>query len=71
MVPQYLQHWLISYVHISKRRYGSLAWRILNNPFFLKINISWGIKILCTFFGGHHKIELYLGVISMHFRVFS
>ena len=23
------------------------------------------------FFGGHHKIGLYLGVISMHFRVFS
>ena len=22
-------------------------------------------------FGGHHKIDLYLGVISMHFRVFS
>ena len=22
-------------------------------------------------FGGHHKIGLYLGVISMHFRVFS
>ena len=23
------------------------------------------------FEGGHHKIGLYLGVISMHFRVFS
>ena len=23
------------------------------------------------FWGGHHKIGLYLGVISMHFRVFS
>ena len=22
-------------------------------------------------FGGHHKIGLYLGVISIHFRVFS
>ena len=22
-------------------------------------------------FGGHHKIGLYLGVFSMHFRVFS
>ena len=22
-------------------------------------------------FGGHHKIRRYLGVISMHFRVFS
>ena len=36
-----------------------------------KINIFWGMKILCIFFGGHHKIGLYLGVISMHFRVFS
>ena len=29
------------------------------------------MKILWIFFGGHHKIGLYLGVISMHFRVFS
>ena len=30
------------------------------------------MKILWIFFFfGHHKIELYLGVISMHFRVFS
>ena len=28
-------------------------------------------KILWIFLGGHHKIELYLEVISMHFRVFS
>ena len=41
---------------------------------FRKMNISWGMKILWIFFfwgGGHHKIGLYLGVISMHFRVFS
>ena len=25
---------------------------------------------LVDIFGGHHIIELYLGVISMHFRVF-
>ena len=31
----------------------------------------WSMKILLIFFGGHHKIGLYLGVISMHFRVFS
>ena len=30
-----------------------------------------GMKILCIFFRGHHKTGLYLGVISMHFRVFS
>ena len=29
-----------------------------------------GMKILWILFWGHHKIELYLGVISMHFRVF-
>ena len=29
------------------------------------------IMILWIFFWGHHKVELYLGVISMHFRVFS
>ena len=28
-----------------------------------------GMKILWIFFGGHHKICLYLGVTSMHFRV--
>ena len=35
------------------------------------MNIFGGMKILWTFFWGHHKIGLYLGVISMHFRVFS
>ena len=29
------------------------------------------MKILGIFFGGHHKIGLYLVVISMHYRVFS
>ena len=32
------------------------------------------MKILWIFFGGHHKIGLYLQVISlfsMHFRIFS
>ena len=38
---------------------------------FRKINIFWGMKILWIFFGGHHKIGLYLVVISMHFWVFS
>ena len=38
---------------------------------FRKINIFLGMKILLIFLGGHHKIGLYLGVISMHFRVFS
>ena len=34
------------------------------------MNIFWGMKILSIFLEGHHKIGLYLGVISMHFRVF-
>ena len=29
------------------------------------MNILWGMKILWIFFGGHHKIGLYLGVTSM------
>ena len=36
----------------------------LKNEYFL------GMKILWIFLGGHHKISLYLGVISMHFWVF-
>ena len=38
---------------------------------FSKKNILGGTKILWIFFGGHHKIGLYLGAISIHFRVFS
>ena len=35
------------------------------------MNIFWGMKILWISLGDHHKIELYLAVISMRFRVFS
>ena len=40
------------------------------------MNILGDMKIYGYFFleeggGGHHEIGLYLGVISMHFRVFS
>ena len=35
------------------------------------MNICLGMKILLIFFWGHHKIGLYLGVISIHFRVIS
>ena len=38
---------------------------------FRKNNIFGGMKILWIFFCGHHKIGLYLVVISMHFRVFT
>ena len=55
------------------RRLGSF-WGVQNFEFqyFLgiseKMNIFGGMKILWIFLGRHHKI---LGVISMHFRVFS
>ena len=58
------------------RTLGSFFW-VQNFEFqyflgvFRKINIILGMKILWIFFGGHRKIGLYLGVISMHFRVFS
>ena len=44
----------------------------MNFNFFLifRKHIFGGMKILWIFFGGHHKIGLYLEVISMHFRVF-
>ena len=38
---------------------------------FRKNNIFLGMNILWIFLWGHHKIGLYLVVISMHFRVFS
>ena len=37
---------------------------------FQKNDILLGMKFLWIFLGGRHKIGLYLGVISMHFRVF-
>ena len=43
--------------------------------FFRKMNIFWVLRFCEYFFfagggGGHHNIGLYLGAISMHFRVF-
>ena len=62
-------------VFLYKRRLRSLFW-VQNFEFlifgvFSIINIFWDMKILLIFSKGHHKIGLYLGVISMHFRVFS
>ena len=37
---------------------------------FQKNEYYLGMKILWIFLGGHQKIRLYLGVISMHFWVF-
>ena len=38
---------------------------------FQKNEYFWGYEVFVDIFWGHHKIGLYLGVISMHFRVFS
>ena len=57
------------------RRLGSLFWA-QNFEFHYfwgfpaKMNIILGIKILWIFFGGCSQKSDYLGVISMHFRVF-
>ena len=36
-----------------------------------KTEYFWGYEDFADILGGHHKIGLYLEVISMHFRVFS
>ena len=36
-----------------------------------KNEFFWRYEDFVDIFGGHHKIGLYLGVISMHFRVSS
>ena len=63
---------LIFYAYVGSGHYygfKSLNFNIFGG--FQKNNNFWGMKILLIFFGGHHKIGLFLGVISMHFRVFS
>ena len=63
---------IFSYV----RKLGLIFWgsKFLNFDifgFFQKNEYSFGYEdFVDVFFGGHHKIGLYLGVISMHFRVF-
>ena len=39
--------------------------------FFQKNEYFLGYEVFVDIFWGHHKIGLYLGVISMHFMVFS
>ena len=54
---------------------GRFFWfKILNfNVFwdFQKKEYFWGYEDFVKIFWGHHKIRLYLGVISIYFRVFS
>ena len=50
-----------------------LFWGVQNFGVFRKMNIFWVLRFCEYFFfggGGHHNIGLYLGAISMHFRVF-
>ena len=66
-----LEYW---YFHTYIGSGHILGFKILNfNIFwgFQKNNFLGGMKTLWIFFLGLHKIGLYLGVISMHFRVFS
>ena len=62
------------FIHVYVGSGHLRGFRILNfNIFsgFQKIEYFWGMTILWIFFGSHHKFELYLGVFSMHVRVFS
>ena len=60
---------IFSYIH----RLGSFIWGSKFSVWgFLKNECFLGYEdFVDIFFVGHHKIGLYLGVISMHIRVFS
>ena len=61
---------IFSYI---RRLWSFLGLKILHFNIFFGfqiVNTFWGMEILWIFFGGHHKIGLYLGFISMHFSVF-
>ena len=57
------------------RRLGSFFWvQSIEFQYFLWFSekiIFLGYEDFMDMFLGHHKIRLHLGVISMHFRVFS
>ena len=62
----------ISYIRRLEPFFG--GFKILNfNIFkgFQKNEYFWGYVCFVDIFLGHHKTGLVLGVISMHFRVFS
>ena len=56
------------------RRFGSFRGFEISNFIILggfqKNEYFWGYGDFVDIFGGHHKVGLYLGVISMHFIVF-
>ena len=55
---------IFSYIHRLRSFFGVQIFGV-----FRKNNIFW-VWRFCGYFWGHHKIGLYLRVISMHFRVF-
>ena len=62
---------MFSYVRRLGSFFGVSKFEFIYILGFQKNKYFWGMKILWILFRGHHKIRLYLGVISMHFRVFS
>ena len=56
---------ILSYVGLGRFGFKILNFNIFGG--FQKNKYFLGMKILWIFFRGHHKIGLYLGVISMHF----
>ena len=62
-----------SFIFLYTRRLGSFfASEILNFIIFVVFRkMIFGYEDCLDILRGHHKIGLYLGVISMHIRVFS
>ena len=58
---------------VSMRRFFRLGlfFGVQNFEFQYFFEFSERYQDFVDIFGGHHKIGQYLGVISMHFRVFS
>ena len=56
---------ICSYIHRLEPVLGVQNFDFNIFVFFRKINIFGALKILWILFGGHHKIGLVLGVISM------
>ena len=66
---------VLRYFHTYTGLGHFLGFQILNFSIFLDFqekNVYFlGYKDFLDIFWGNHKIRLYLGTISMHFRVFS
>ena len=57
---------MFSYIHRLRSFFGFKILNLTILGVFRKKNLG-GMKILWIFFGSHHKIGLYLEVISMYF----